>query len=167
MGKNIVLIGAMGVGKTAFGRQLAEVLDMEFVDLDAALEDVCGLKLHEIYRKYGKIRYVAEETLLLKKQLGRKGCVIAAGGALPPNAEQMALWQALGVNLWLKADIDTMLRRIKKKHNQIFLAGGDVQELLAARDAQYAAVADYQLNLDGGGVEVAVEKACAMLRDRL
>lgn len=168
MGKNVVLIGMMGVGKTAFGRQLAEALDYDFVDLDGELESVCNLKLHEIYRKYGKIRYVAEETLLLKKQLGRQNCVIAAGGAMLPNAEQLALWQALGVEIWLTATPETMLRRIKKKHNQVFLAphtaAGEEEQEIARRSAVYAEVAELRLELDKAGIEVAVGEACAFLR---
>lgn len=167
-GKNVVLIGMMGVGKTAFGRQLADALGYDFVDLDAMLEDVCNLKLHEIYRKYGRVRFAAEETLLLKKQLGRANCVIAAGGALPPVAEQLALWQALGVNLWLKAAPGTMLRRIKKKHNQVFLPPHtDVETELAARQEAYAAVADWQLDLENMGIEEAAGAACKWLAGKL
>lgn len=171
MGKNIVLIGMMGVGKTAFGRRLAEALDYDFVDLDSELEQVCGLKLHEIYRRYGKIRYVAEETLLLKKLLGRENTVIAAGGALLPNDEQVALWQVLGLTVLPVASADAMLRRIKKKHNQVFLAphtGADeAAREIAAREAVYAAVADWRVDLDKVGLEVAVEETCVHFHGKL
>lgn len=167
-GKNVVLIGMMGVGKTAFGRQLADALGYDFVDLDAMLEDVCNLKLHEIYRKYGRVRFAAEETLLLKKQMERANCVIAAGGALSPSAEQQALWQALGVNLWLMAAPDTMLRRIKKKHNQVFLPPHTTVEAeMAARYDAYAEVADWQLDLENMGIEEAAGAACNWLATRL
>lgn len=165
MDKNIILIGMMGVGKTALGRQLSESLGYEFVDLDAQLEEVCNLKLHEIYRKYGKVRYYAEETLLLRKQLGTKCRVIAAGGAVLPDDEQTALISALGVTVWLRADPETMLRRIKRKHNQLFLGrGGDLLSEIERRGAIYGAMADMTVDLDGKGIESAVDGICEFMR---
>ena len=83
MAENIVLVGMMGVGKTAVGRLLAEELAFDFVDLDAELEQVTGLKLPEIYRKYGQIRFYSEDKLLLGKQLGKSGRRAAAPGGAP------------------------------------------------------------------------------------
>lgn len=166
--ENVVLIGMMGVGKTALGRQLAEALNYDFVDLDAALEEVCGLKLHEIYRKYGKIRYYAEETLLLKKQLGSCRRVIAAGGAMLPNSEQLALWQALGRTVWLSAQPETMLRRIKRKHNMVFLAPHTTAEAaarqIADRAAVYAEAAELRVDLDKLGIEAAAAEICEFMQ---
>lgn len=167
MEKNIVLIGMMGVGKTALGRQLAEEMGYEFVDLDARLEEACSLKLHEIYRKYGAIRYYAEETLLLKKQLGTSRRVIAAGGAVLPNDEQAALIAALGVAVWLKADPEAMLRRIKRKHNQLFLGkSGDLVQEIERRGTIYGAMADLTVNLDGKSIESAVDRICEFMREQ-
>ena len=97
MAENIVLVGMMGVGKTAVGRLLAEELAFDFVDLDAELEQVTGLKLPEIYRKYGQIRFYSEDKLLLGKQLGKSSQVFAADGALPPQAEHLRLWRRWAV----------------------------------------------------------------------
>ena len=80
MAENIVLVGMMGVGKTAVGRMLAEELAYAFVDLDFELEQVTDLKLPEIYSKYGRIRFYSEDKLMLRKQLGKSRMVIAADG---------------------------------------------------------------------------------------
>lgn len=166
----LVLIGMIGVGKTAVGRQLAELLEYDFVDLDAELEAVCGLKLNEIYRRYGKIRFYAEETLLLRKQLGSSRRVIAAGGALPPKPEQTALWRSLGTTVWLQAEPQTILRRIKRKQNRLFIAPGasidDVAAEIARREPLYAAAADYKINLDKVELEEAVNRICQFVRQK-
>ena len=52
--KNIVLIGFMGSGKTSMGRFLSRELDYEFFDTDKELENVTGLKVNQIVKKYGK-----------------------------------------------------------------------------------------------------------------
>ncbi len=121
MAENIVLVGMMGVGKTAVGRLLAEELAFDFVDLDAELEQVTGLKLPEIYRKYGQIRFYSEDKLLLGKQLGKSSQVFAADGALPPQAEHLRLWRQMGCVVWLQAEAETVFRRMRRKKNRLFL----------------------------------------------
>jgi shikimate kinase len=157
---NIVLVGMMGVGKTAVGRMLAEQLAYDFVDLDAEMEQVCGLKLSEIYKKYGKIRFYSEEKLLLEKQVGSSGRVIAAGGALTPLPEQISLWQRLGVVVWLQAEPETILRRMKRKQNRLFLPNRatvqDVANIIEERRESYNSAADYQINVDSCALEQVV-----------
>ena len=165
---NIVLIGMMGVGKTAVGRLLAEELQYEFVDLDVELEAICGLKLSEIYRRYGKIRFYAEQELLLAKQCGKSGLVIAAGGALIPSDREVELWRELGVVIWLSAGAETILRRMRRKQNRLFLPKqatvDDVQRILNERAPQYHESAALAVNLDNYTLEQAVGKIAAFCR---
>lgn len=164
---NVVLIGMMGVGKTAVGRLLAEELAYDFVDMDAEMEQICGLKLSEIYRKYGQIRFYAEERLLLNKQLGSSRRIIAAGGALMPTAEQQDLWRKLGSVIWLTSDADSILRRMRRKQNRIFLPKkatvADVQQIIAARRPFYEQAAEYCVNMAKMNPEQAAAKIIAQL----
>ena len=57
--ENIILAGMLGVGKTAVGRMLAERLDFGFVDIEAEMEQVTGMKLADIYKKHGRVRFYA------------------------------------------------------------------------------------------------------------
>ena len=165
---NVVLIGMIGVGKTAVGRQLAEQLNYDFIDLDAELESVCSLKLNEIYRRYGQIRFYAEEILLLKKQIGSSRRVIAAGGALPPQQEHLRLWRQLGINIWLKADPETILRRIRRKNNRLFFSphatADEVKQEINNRAQQYETISDYQVDLEQICLEEAVNKIALFLQ---
>lgn len=160
--ENIVLVGMLGVGKTAVGRMLAEELGYEFLDMDEALEEVCGLRLAEIYSRYGRIRFYAEDRLLLQKQLGKTGLVVAADGALAPEAAQLELWQRLGRIVWLWAEPETILRRMRRKNNRVFLpreaTAASVARQQAERQALYEARAEFALSADGSPLEQVVHE---------
>ena len=170
MAENIVLVGMMGVGKTAVGRLLAEELAFDFVDLDAELEQVTGLKLPEIYRKYGQIRFYSEDKLLLGKQLGKSSQVFAADGALPPQAEHLRLWRQMGCVVWLQAEAETVFRRMRRKKNRLFLpkqaSVETVQQMMAEREPLYAETADFAVNVDKWALEQVAAKILAFYRRR-
>lgn len=158
---NIILVGMIGVGKTAVGRMLAERLDYGFIDMDARMEQVTGLKLADIYHKYGAVRFYAEENLLLAKVSSNDGKVIAVGGALPPRDEQIARWSELGTVVWLQADAETILRRVRRKQNRFFLPRHatvqNVRDMIAERAPLYSRAAAYEIDLDRYALEQAVE----------
>ena len=159
--ENIILAGMLGVGKTAVGRMLAERLDFGFVDIEAEMEQVTGMKLADIYKKHGRVRFYAEENLLLAKLCADDGKVIAVGGALPPQPAQIARWQELGSVVWLQADADTILRRVRRKRNVCFLLRqpglATVETMMAERAPLYEAAAAYAVDLDSCPLEQAVE----------
>lgn len=170
MAENIVLVGMMGVGKTAVGRLLAEELAFDFIDLDSELERVTGLKLPQIYSKYGSIRFYSEDKLLLRKQLGKNALVLAADGALPPDEQQIELWRQLGCVIWLQADPDTIFRRVRRKNNRIFLPkqadAESVRQMAAARASLYAAAAEYSIDVDKWALEQVVDKILGFYRNK-
>jgi shikimate kinase len=69
MKKNIVLIGFMGTGKSSVGQKLAERLNMQFIDMDREIENLIGLPVKEIFRRYGEVRFRSEEKILHLKLL--------------------------------------------------------------------------------------------------
>lgn len=183
---NVILIGMLGVGKTAVGRMLAERLGMEFVDIEAEMERVTGLKLAEIYKKYGAIRFYAEEELLLRKLEPNSGKIISTGGALIPRAAQMEQWHRLvgdnpsghnkelilgsdkparGKIIWLQAGAETVFRRIRRKQNSCFLSKNCkygavdaevVAEIMSEREPVYRAAADFAVDLESVRLDEAV-----------
>lgn len=158
---NIILVGMIGVGKTAVGRMLAERLEYGFIDMDARMEQVTGLKLADIYHKYGAVRFYAEEKLLLAKVCINDSKVIAVGGALPPRDEQIARWAELGTVVWLQADAETILRRVRRKQNRCFLPRHAtvqiVEDMIAERAPLYSKAAAYEIDLDRYALEQAVD----------
>jgi len=84
---NVVLIGFMGTGKSAIGRVVARILNYQFVDTDQMVEEVTGLTINQIFRKYGEIRFRSEEALAINKLMGKDRMVIATGGGMTLNPE--------------------------------------------------------------------------------
>ncbi|HQE24133.1 MAG TPA: shikimate kinase, partial [Syntrophomonadaceae bacterium] len=82
MGKNIILTGFMGTGKSSVGTRLAERLNREFVDMDREIERLTGMTISQLFRRYGEVRFRSEEKLMAKKLAGQSDLVIATGGGI-------------------------------------------------------------------------------------
>lgn len=140
-GKNIVLIGFMGTGKSTLGRQLARRIGYEFIDTDLAIEEVTGKTVEKIFRKDGPIRFRSEENLLARKLSARSGLVIATGGGMVLNQENVDLLQQNGVLIALKAEAEIILNRVRNKKRRPLLRRGNVREkvlgLLQEREGAY------------------------------
>ena len=124
MTNNILLIGLMGVGKTTVARGVAKELGMEFFDTDIELEDVTGLKLKDMYRKYGEIRFRSEESLVMNKLKRKENHVISVGTSLPMTDEIKQLLPQLGTVIWLNGDPLVIKERLKRKYNKLLLPRG-------------------------------------------
>lgn len=78
--ENIVLTGMPGSGKSTVGRALAEKTGRQFVDTDAITEERLGMKISDIFAKYGEEFFRREETLSVRAAADMTGAVIATGG---------------------------------------------------------------------------------------
>ncbi len=119
--RNIILVGFMGTGKSSVGRRLAEELQMDFYDADDEMAKVTGLDLMTLYWKCGKIRFQSEEELMLCKLLRKENSVIAAGGTLELNEERLELIRQSGMLVCLKADKESIEKRVNRKENRPLL----------------------------------------------
>ncbi len=168
--KNIVLIGFMGTGKSAVGRRLAARLGREFVDTDEEIERVTGKTIPQIFAREGEIRFRSEEALVVKKVAARENLVVATGGGVVLNPENVRALQQNGVLIGLVADPGVIYRRVKRKRNRPLLNGpGDIltriKELLAARADAYA-VAEFTVDTGRHTIDEAVEMIIAYLKER-
>jgi shikimate kinase len=160
MVQNILLIGMMGVGKTAVGRNLARDIEWDFFDTDTAMEEVTGLKLKDIYTKYGEIRFRSEESLILRRLPLMRQTVISTGGSLPFTAEAEKIIKESGYVIWLQAETETVQKRLKKKNGKLFLPKGtaeiDLAELVSARNRQFEALADLVVPVEDHDLDAVV-----------
>jgi shikimate kinase len=131
-GRSIVLVGMMGAGKTSVGRRLAQALDMPFVDADAEIEAVADMTIAEIFEKHGEPYFRAGETRVLARLLSEGPKVLATGGGAWMNPETRARISEAGVSVWLKAEIDVLLRRVRKRGSRPLLASADPEATLRA-----------------------------------
>jgi len=141
-GRSLVLVGMMGAGKSSIGRKLASKLGLPFVDADAEIEQAAGMSISDIFAKHGESYFRAGETRVIARLLDGGPQVLATGGGAFMNAESRAAIRAKGISIWLKADYDVLMRRIKRRSDRPMLKtddpAGTLKHLLKERDPVYA-----------------------------
>ena len=138
---NIVLTGFMGVGKTAVGKQLAQLLQMEFIDTDQLIEE-SGMKIPDIFHLYGEDRFRREEMLAGKKAAASSYCVIATGGGGVLNPENIKALRSKGWIVLLRARPEVIAERLRGGETRPLLQQAAdkiklIRELLEAREKYY------------------------------
>lgn len=138
----IVLVGLMGAGKSTVGRRLAARLDLPFRDADHEIETAAGMPISDIFATYGEPDFRDGERRVIARLLAEGALVLATGGGAYLNAETRERIAAAGVSVWLKADLDTLLRRVRRRSNRPLLQTVDPAEtmrrLMADRYPTYA-----------------------------
>ncbi|MDZ4777386.1 MAG: shikimate kinase [Alphaproteobacteria bacterium] len=133
----IVLVGLMGAGKTTVGRRLAALLRLPFVDADEEIEKAAGLKIAEIFAMHGEEEFRRGERRVIARLLHGPPQVLATGGGAFMNDETRALVLAHATSVWLRADLDVLMRRVEKRDNRPLLKQGDpratMERLMAER----------------------------------
>jgi shikimate kinase len=140
-GRSVVLVGMMGAGKSSVGRRLAARLGIPFVDADSEIEQAAQMSIPEIFAKYGEAAFRSAEARVILRLLDGGPQVLATGGGAFMNADTRAAIGAKGVSIWLKADLDVLIRRVKRRSDRPLLHTEDPAEtlrrLLAERSPTY------------------------------
>lgn len=141
-GRSIVLIGMMGVGKSSIGRRLAARLDLRFVDADAEIEQAAGMPIPEIFAQHGEPYFRDGEARVIARLLGGAPLVLATGGGAYMRETTRDIIRQRGVSIWLKAEADLILRRVRRRNDRPLLQSGDqlatIERLIAERYPVYA-----------------------------
>ena len=148
--KNIVLIGFMGSGKSSMGRFLSRELHYDFFDTDKEMENVTGLKVNQIMKKYGRIRFASEERLIVKKLAAMENTIIATGGGFIDNEENINALRDNSVFVFLDVDDDVIIDRLKRRRVRPFSEKGSIADLVpeiyGRRRPVYERCADITVN---------------------
>lgn len=130
-GGPIVLVGLMGVGKSTVGRRLAQRLHLPFVDADTEIEAAAGMPIAEIFSRFGEPYFRDGERRVIQRLIDGSPKVIATGGGafVQPDTRRLILDEATAV--WLDADIDVLVDRVKRRDSRPLLHGRDPREVLA------------------------------------
>lgn len=128
----LVLVGMPGAGKSSVGRRLAKRLGLPFFDADDEIEKAAGMAIPEIFATRGEAEFRMGEKRVVARLIQGAPNVIATGGGAFMNEETRAAVAANGVSVWLRADLPTLLKRVKKRNDRPLLAAGDAAERLAA-----------------------------------
>ncbi len=139
--KSIVLVGLMGAGKSSIGRLLSRHLGLEFVDADTEIEAAAGASIEEIFEEHGEEAFRSGERRVIARLLAGPVRVIATGGgAFMDEATRTAIKNS-ATSVWLKADLDTLLKRVSRRGGRPLLKNKDprriLQKLVAERGPVY------------------------------
>jgi shikimate kinase len=128
--RSIVLVGMMGAGKSSIGRRLAAELGLPFIDADTEIETAAGMTIPEIFEAHGEPYFRSGEARVIARLLEGGPQVLASGGGAFINPQTRALIRARGVSVWLKAEVDVLLRRIRRRSDRPLLKTDDPEQAL-------------------------------------
>ncbi len=132
----------MGSGKSRVGIELARLLKLPFVDADKEIEKAAGLKIPEIFEKFGEANFRAGEKKVMLRLLAEGDKVLASGGGAFIQPDIRAMVKTHATSVWLKASLETLVERTSRTDNRPLLRGVDrsakLQELMDLRYPLYA-----------------------------
>lgn len=128
--RSLVLVGMMGAGKSSVGRKLAARLAMPFVDADTEIEAAAGMTIPEIFDVRGEGEFRSGEARVIARLLDGGPQVLATGGGAYMNSETRGLIGRKGVSIWLKAEFDVLMRRIRRRNDRPLMRTADPEVTL-------------------------------------
>jgi shikimate kinase len=166
----VALVGLMGAGKSAIGKRLAQRLGLPFVDADEEIERAAGCSIAEFFERFGEQEFRAGERRVISRLLDGAPHVLSTGGGAYMDPETRAMLRAKAVTVWLRADLDVLYERVKRRGHRPLLKQGDPREVLGRliqqRHPVYAE-ADIVVESTAQPAERTTEEVIAALRRRL
>jgi shikimate kinase len=129
--RTVVLIGLMGAGKSCVGRRLAHRFALPFIDADQEIEAAAGCSITEIFERFGEAGFREGERRVMERLLNGPRCILATGGGafIEPSTRRLVGQKAISV--WLKADLDLLVKRTAGRDHRPLLNGGEPRQVLA------------------------------------
>jgi len=159
----------MGAGKSTVGRRLAKRLRLPFADADEEIEAAAGLKVADIFERYGEGYFRDGERRVLARLIDGPPRVIAAGGGAFMDPETRALILEECTAVWLDADVPLLAERVSRRDTRPLVKGKDAAEVLselAAKRNPIYAEAHIHVRSDTAPHDDAVDRIIAAIQDR-
>lgn len=167
-GKNIVLTGFMGTGKSSVGRRLAKKLGLKFVDTDDLITAKARMSVKEIFDQFGEPKFREIERDVVARVSGEKGLVIATGGGVVLDEGNMDNLQRTGIIICLTASPEDILARTGGRNERPLLNTDErekkVRDMLEHRRAFYAR-ADLSIDTSSLNQREVIEKILEYLNE--
>ena len=140
--RSIVLVGMMGAGKSTIGRRLSVRLRLPFLDADSEIELAhAGMTIPEIFAAYGEPYFRDGEARVIARLLDSGPSVLGTGGGAFMREETRHRIRDKAVSIWLKADADIIMKRVKRRADRPLLQTADpaatVGRLIEEREPVY------------------------------
>ncbi len=168
--RTVALVGLMGAGKSAIGKRLATRLGLPFVDADDEIERAAGCTIAEFFEKHGEAEFRAGERRVIARLLDGPVHVLSTGGGAYMDGETRAIMRARTLTVWLRADLDVLFDRVKRRGHRPLLRNGDPKEVLGRLMTQrYPVYAEADLVVDSTAqpVDLTTEEVIDALRRHL
>jgi shikimate kinase len=164
--RTVVLIGLMGAGKSCIGRRLAQQLDLPFIDADREIEAAAGCTIPEIFESHGERAFRDGERRVILRLLEGPPHVLATGGGAYMDPETRAAIRARAIAIWLRADLDLMVKRVSRRNDRPLLRGVDPRVKLANLiEERYPVYAEADIVVDS--IDAPPEETVAAVRRAL
>lgn len=164
MDRSIVMVGLMGAGKSSIGRRLATRLNLPFVDADTEIEAAAGCTIAEFFERHGEAAFRDGERRVIARLLEDEPKVLATGGGAFMDPETRAAIAHAGISVWLRADLETLVRRTARLTARPLLNNADpantLESLMETRHPVYAQ-ADIVVESNDGPPDETVERVVA------
>jgi shikimate kinase len=139
--RSVVLVGMMGAGKSTIGRRLSARLRLPFLDADTEIEAAAGMSISDIFENHGERHFRDGEARVIARLLDSGPAVLATGGGAFMREETRSRITGQAVSIWLKADADTIMKRVKRRADRPLLQTADptatVGRLIGEREPVY------------------------------
>ena len=168
--RTVVLVGMMGAGKTTIGRRLAPRIGLKFFDADEEIQKAAGMSVADLFTAHGETSFRHGEAQVIARLLQGPPHVLATGGGAILDAGTRACIKESAVSVWIRADVDTLLKRATRRNTRPLLRDGDpratLSRLLDAR-APFYANADITVDTRPGPHQRTVDAIVSALKLRL
>jgi len=169
LNRTVALVGMMGAGKSSVGRRLATRLGVDFKDADSEIELAAGCPISQIFERYGEPAFRDGERKVIARLLGEPPHVMATGGGAFIDPDTRARLKQSAITVWIKAPVDVLMSRVKRRDNRPLLRTADprgILERLLNERAPIYAEADVTIESDDSPHSVTVDHILGILKER-
>jgi shikimate kinase len=161
------LIGFMGAGKSAVGRELSRRIGWPRHDTDEMIREQFGISIPDIFARHGEPAFRDAETALLKTLRRGIAGIVVTGGGIILRPENVQLLRGMGRIIWLDADEEVLWQRISKHNTRPLLQTPDPRarfaELLRQRLPHYQSAADYRINTTSNSIAQVTDEVIPLI----
>lgn len=165
-GRPIIMVGLMGAGKTTIGRRLANRLAIPFRDADHEIEAAANMSVADIFAAHGESHFREGEKRVIARLLDEGNQVLATGGGAWMNDETRALVNDKGISVWLKAEFDILMSRVRRRSHRPLLKDPDPEGVMRRlMDERYPVYAEADVTVNS--IDVPHEKIVTFVIEAL
>lgn len=167
--RTVVLVGLMGAGKSCVGRRLAARLGVAFIDSDVEFEAAAGCSISDYFAKHGEAAFRDGERKVIARLMEGEPCILATGGGAFVDPDTRARIKQGALSVWIRADLDLLVKRTSGRDHRPLLKTGDPREILSRlMESRYPVYAEADITVDSTDEppEVTVAKIIQELESR-